>query len=170
MAALDKELKDNQLARILIYGAAKTKKTWWTGTAAEAGFNVLMLDGEGGIGILKNLSEAARKRVTVLDIQDSATQAKMAIFMSRFCKMKKFWWNEEKKLPIGRPTEGYSVIDLSVLTPNDVVVLDSYTALVWSLAYRYATENSIDLSDAAKQEWEGYGWSGNLSTWMLHQL
>lgn len=171
MASLEHELAENQLARIAIYGAAKTKKTWWAaGTAAEAGFNVLLLDGEGGIGILKNISEEAKKRITVLDIQNRPNAAKMAIFMARFCKMKKFYWHEEKKMPSNTSGEGFITIDPTQLTPNDVVILDSYTALVWSLTLRFATENSIDLADAQKMEWDGYGWSGNLASWMIQQL
>ena len=144
MPDLTTELAENQLARILIYGAAKTKKTWWAGAAAEAGFNVLMLSGAGGVGILKQLTPAAQKRVYVMDIKDVPSQAKMAIFMSRFCKFNKFWWDEKEKLPSGNKRDGYIEIDPKRLDANTVVVLDTYTALVWSIAFRYAIEQSID--------------------------
>jgi len=170
MPTCDTHLATDQLARVLIYGAAKTKKTWWACQAAEAGFNVLLLDGENGAGILKQLSPAARKRIYILDLKDVPNQAKMAVFMARFCTYKKFWWHEAEKRPMGRPTDGFIEIDAKKLTPNTVVVLDSHTALAWSLAFRYAIENSIDLSQAEKQEWDGYGQNGILATWILHQL
>ena len=78
---------------------------------AEAGFNVLLLDGENGAGILKQLSPAARKRIYILDLKDVPNQAKMAVFMARFCTYKKFWWHEAEKRPMGRPTDGFIEID-----------------------------------------------------------
>lgn len=173
MPSLDSTLNSDLRMRIMLYGPPKTKKTWWAGTAAEAGFNVLLLDGEQGAGILRQLSPAARKRIYRLDVQDLPGRAIMAEFMTYFLKYPKFNWDETaKKFSTGKPqAESTIVLDRAqLLNENTVVVVDSYSALVWSVVVRYCVENQIDLSDASKQEWEGYRWSGALLTWMVRSL
>ena len=91
MPELDTSLDEQIRLRLLLYGPAKTKKTWLAGTAAEAGFNVLLLDNEQGAGILRNLSPEARKRIYRIDIQDDGKRAVAAEFITYFCKFPKFY-------------------------------------------------------------------------------
>lgn len=71
MPTFESTQQDYNWLRIRVYGYAKLRKTWWAGTAAEAGFNVLHLSAErGGHGIFKHLSPAARKRIFVLDCSE----------------------------------------------------------------------------------------------------
>lgn len=163
------------LLRLLFYGAPKTRKTWLAGTAAEAGFNTILLDSDHGYHILlKNLSDAAKKRLMVIESTDSLKKANASVFLTTFLKSGKVNFDEATKqiLPIhGAMPE--SAIQLSIdnhLNYNTVLIIDSYTALVKSLTFRYAIENKIDLTDAAKPEWDGYAWCGALATWMLEKL
>ena len=161
-------------ARLLIYGPQKARKTWWAATAAEAGFNVLLLDCDDGWQIIKQLSPEAQSRIYVIDIVDKPNANIASIFAAAFLRQKPFYWREEeKKLAVLRDdkeAEDAIYIDTAKLDGNTVVVLDSWTELVNSLNLQFAKENGIDLADASKPEWEGYRWTGALATWMLGKL
>jgi len=163
------ENKDIKL-RQLLYGRQKTKKTWWAAKAAEANFNVVLFDGDDGWHILTNIKPEYQRRITVVDCVDTTSKAVFSVFLSRLLKKGRIVWNEpEKKVQI-RPDENCIAIDLTQLTKNDVVIVDSWTALVWSLTYRYALENDIDLTDPEKDDWEFYRWGGRIATWIANQL
>ena len=53
---------------------------------------------------------------------------------------------------------------------NTVFILDSWDALTESIAFRYCLEKKIDLTEAEKVTWDGYGWAGRLATFMLEKL
>lgn len=169
MPSLEQQLDEQVQLRLLIYGAAKTKKTWWIGTAAEAGFNVLLLNGDKGANILSNLSPEAQKRVYVLNVYDDSNRAVFAEFMTRFLKGVPFNWDEQARKFAIKPGDTTIRIEPLNLPANTVVANDSWTALAWSLAFRYCLENAIDLSDAERQDWDGYRWTGALATWMMQQ-
>ncbi len=163
------------LLRLLFYGAPKTRKTWLAGTAAAAGFNTILLDMDHGYHILlDNLSEEAQKRLTLLECRDSLKAARASTFLTKFLKSGKVWFDEKEKKPILLPQQlNDNCIELDVdrhLTKNTVLILDSYTALCASLQFQYAKENNIDLSDAKKVEWDGYGWAGRLASWVFEKL
>lgn len=170
MPQLDESLASELRLRLIAYGPGKSRKTWWAGTAAEAGFNVILLDGEQGAGILKNIAPEARKRIYRIDLQDTRTRDVMAETLVYFCKLNSTFFDEVKRQRVSVANENCIQFDWSRLDGNTVVVVDSYSALVWSLVLRYCRENSIDLSAAEKTEWEGYRWCGQLATWILTQL
>ena len=179
MALLADDLnKSIDSLRVLIYGPAKSRKTLWAGTAAEAGFNVLLLDCDDGYKILSHLTPEAKKRIYRLNIVDTMKSARASKFMSLFCKYPTFAFDEEQYKLVLSPTakvveergEHMIQIDPERLAGNTIIVLDSYTALVESIARQFSIDNDIDLSDADKPEWDGYAWCGRLATWMLGQL
>jgi len=174
---LNRRLNETQniLVRALLYGAPGTKKTWWAGRAAEAGFNVILLDADDGWHIWKNIGDGFKHKLKVLDIVDTFDEPKACVFMTMFLKGDSFIWDENKKRQALtknsiRPDHDYTFVDAKQLTPNDVLVIDSWTKLTESIGLRYAVENGIDLSDATKPQWEGYRWSGALASWMLQKL
>lgn len=160
--------------RQLIYGAAKTKKTWWACKAAEFGFAVTLIDIDDGAHILSQIKPEARHLINVIDAVDKFNDATGAVFMTLLLRGDPFIWNETKKEPhrFGEcdPECAYYVIDPKLLGPNDIVVPDSWTELCTSVAHRFSIENNIDLSDADKTDWDGYGWTGRLASWWLHQM
>jgi hypothetical protein len=159
------------LIRVLVYGFAKTKKTWWAGTAAEAGFNVMHLSVEkGGHGIFKHLSTVAKRRIFVMDCTDELNRPVAAEFFSYFCGGRKFYWHEQDKRVSLTPIKGYRCIDIQNLTRNVVLVVDPWTAIVESLVTRFCLENGIDMTDPKKPDWDHYRWCGALATHLLGQL
>ena len=159
--------------RELVFGPPKAKKTWWAAKAAEAGFNVVLVDGDDGTHILNQISDEAKSRIQIVDAVDKLNKSIMAVFMVNLLKGKPFVWDEQvKSMIVGNKNDEHShyTFDVSKFTMNDVLIIDSWTALSWSVAFRYCIENAIDLSNATKTEWDGYGWSGRMLNWILNQL
>lgn len=179
-----KTLNDNNsiLLRELFYGAPKTRKTWLAGTAAEAGFNVVLLDADHGYHILtKHLSDAAKKRLNLFECRDSLTQPVAAQFLARFLKQGKVWFDEvERKVIPFQKDINENTVELSLekhLNANTVLILDSYTAVVNSLKFAYAKERQIDLTDLSEDDSAdmntkraGYAVSGGLASFILERI
>lgn len=157
-------LSSSKLARILAFGDAKCKKTWWAAKAAEAGYNVLLIDGDDGASICKNLSEQAlNERLWIVDAVDSVGVPVFKNFMTLFARDHVgFAWDCTTKSPCIRTSPEHDCFrfDISKLTANDVIVIDSWKALAWSVLTDYAKTANIALSDADKVEWDGYGYEG----------
>lgn len=168
-------------ARILAYGTPKTRKTWWAGTAAEAGFNVVLFDCDDGYHILRNLSPEARKRVKVIRGVDRQDGPVAAVVMTYLMKGEPFYFEEATQrcvtLPLSLKADSEGNLQGDVLKietrkfdTNTVLIIDSWTALAFSVMFRFCQENNIDLSDAEKFEWDGYRWAGMLLSWYLARL
>lgn len=169
------EESNKVLARLMLYGRPKMKKTWWAGKAAEDGFNVILLDGDNGFQILRNINETGKTRLSRVACHDRIGDPVFAPYIIRLLKQKKMFWDETERKPIIsmsaiREDHDYSYLDLNKLTSRDVLVLDSFTRLCTSINMRYAVENNIDMSDAEKWEWEGYAYGGMLVDWILNSL
>jgi len=161
-------------ARILIYGKGKTKKTWWTCDAVRAGYNVILLDGDDGSHIVRQmgLSQPELERLEVLDVVNAPGNPAFARFMAMLSRTETpFTWQvEEKRRYIGAPKPGMSYVDIDVrkLPSDAVLVFDSWTALAASTSLQYALENKIDLADAEKTDWDGFGFSGRFLDHILN--
>jgi hypothetical protein len=64
----------------------------------------------------------------------------------------------------------YLLVDSTLLGHNDIIVVDSYTALVASVGKQVAKENNIDVFDASKPEWDFYRYEGAFLSSFLSQL
>lgn len=175
---IDDYLNNGQnLIHEFIYGPAKVKKTWWSGTAAQAGYNVTFLysDKRGGLKILKQIPEEDRKRIRIIDIKDRLNYPVTSLFMTKFLRNNPFIYCIDNGSFIGIPSQmkdehHHVYIDPRKLNSNDVLVIDSYDGIVDSIEFQYAAENGIKLEEAAKQQWEGYRWCGAMATFILNGL
>lgn len=137
--------------RTLAYGRDKSKKTWWACRAAEAGFNVVLIDGDDGSSITRQLPLEARKKILIVDAVDKSEHAAFCMFMASFLKVgNKFLWDEQDKfsVPFGtklNPVHSYIQFDPSLLTMDDVIILDSWTALADSTKQKFAKDTGFDL-------------------------
>lgn len=160
--------------RIMLYGPSQTKKTMWAGRAAEAGFNVLYLDCDGNPQTLGLMSPEAQARVDYFNIMDGFDRPVAAWFVTRLLKGKPFDWDyvgRDFVFPAAK-CDTRVTVDLSKLDRNWVLVLDSYTAFVWSLMVQFNIENQLDMSKVEKPDdsWGGYRWCGALATWAIKQM
>lgn len=171
---LNNRLESNDmLLRVLAYGNAKTKKTWWAGKAAEAGYNVLLLDGDNGWHILKQISPEAQNRIQIVNMFDERGRPIFAASTARLLKDGKLVWDEKQKQSAKlQPNENCLHLDLANLDQNSVVIMDSWTAYCTSLLLQYAKENMIDLSVAEEDDdkWGYYRWAGAIASWTATQL
>jgi hypothetical protein len=146
-------LKDHgRLVRTLIYGKDKTKKTWWACRAAEDGYNVILLDGDDGGTIVRNLPPKAQEKVLLVNLCNTKSKAVFARFVATFCKGDPFLWDENEKnsYPVTfklNPAHSYIYFDPDKFTDNDVVVLDSWTALAASTALEFSLDQNVSLTD-----------------------
>lgn len=182
MPSAEQYLKHNaaENLRTLIYGNPKTKKTTWCLEAANAGFNVILIQFDpDGVRVLTNglIPTKAMKRISIIDVSPKMGCNAPYLFMKKFFTYKKVIINEahnttsESKLGL-MPGQNYASINKSLLGANDIIVFDSYTSYVDSLLLAYAQNQNppIDLAEAEKQTWDGWGWMGRHATWALDNI
>lgn len=160
--------------RTFLYGPDKTKKTWWACRAAEAGFNVILIDGDDGSSIIKQLPMEARKRILVVDVVNTPGNNAFARFVATFMKGDAFLWNEQRKVSNTPNTkrdaaQSYAFFDIKKLGMNDVVILDSWTALAASLMMEWAKENNVELT-AVEKEGDQFSLMGYQSRYLNYVL
>lgn len=134
----------NTALSIFIYGKPKTKKTMWATQPVEDNFAVTVLDIENNL--FSALVHPHADRVNVLNLRyspattaQSTTREDYAPALAFFQALlgaagRTFYWDEEarKSVPIGmvKPERTYCVVNPAELTYRDVLVLDSWTALL----------------------------------------
>ncbi len=165
------------LIRCLIYGPAKVRKTLWSLMAAAQGFNVVLLQGEDNLP-LNLLPAAALERIKILDFRDELNDAVFCKAVYRLLKGEEFVWDEQSKTTVQPftkldPAHSYAVIDPSKLTHNDVLVVDTWTALTQSMLLEFAHDNKIDvLNDIDGEQFDkfkGYAWFQRMADlYMIH--
>lgn len=170
MNALDYLRHRDRFLRLLIYGHAKTKKTWWACAAAEAGFNVFLLDMDRGAAIIRNLSERALQRTHVVTCADRGDDPVAYQFIRQFAKTYDCFYHAERAATSTRPIAGSFNYDFKRTDPSTVIILDSWSALCRSLIQHFSNTHKVDPADAGKIEWEGYRWVGMMATWVLDML
>jgi len=185
-------------AKLLLLGDTKAGKTHWAMQAAEAGFNVLYLDGDVAIQTLMDrehgLSQAALDRVTYLNIadhiKDGSYEPFMAKFFVDFTTQGVVTWNDTKgrlfdrrdyeQLREGTVIDGESgeiisgdeiwQLRPSRLGPDTVLILDSWTTLVTSLQWWKANDLNIDLLEIEKLERDMYSGTSHKATQFLQLI
>lgn len=167
--------QEHKLVQLLIYGIAKVKKTWWAAGAATAGYNVILLNGEkGGYEIINHvLSTQEQSFITVIDAVDKFHDATFIKTLAMLAKGQDVVWDIDKRMPAEGSCDlehEHFVLNLSKLTPNDVVILDSMTALAHSSTLQVAKEQGIDLSDAKKPQWDYFGYQARIMDWLIGQF
>lgn len=94
--------------------------------------------------------------------------------MVQFCRPRAdFFWDELDKKPIiGSKNKDHSYIRFrpGLFTANDVIVIDSWTALAWGMRLSYAIENKIDMLDAERTDWDGFGFESRFLDYVLNYL
>ena len=169
---------NNMLLRVLAYGQAKTRKTWWAYNAVRANFNVIALDGDIGYHIGMQIPEEYRHRLQILNVNDTADIPIFARFMaqafSTSANKRAFIWDEQSSTNVTtskmQDAHSHYQINFSKLGSGDILVVDSWTKLCISLMWQYSNEQNISFEDAKKVEWDGYGWAGRAATFFLQQL
>jgi len=142
--------------------------------AAEAGFNVVLLDGDDGSQVVRQLPPKVQEKVLVVDVRDLIDRAVFKEFLAVFVRAKaNFYWNEQERKADYRtfnPESSYIKFNPSLLTQNDVLILDSWKAFTKSTLLAYVLANDLDLSDAEKEEWPGYSYQSLFQDFVLKSM
>jgi len=147
-----------RLARVGVIGPAKIGKTHWAMMAAEAGFNVLYLDGDVSMGTLTKLSPAAQKRMFYMNCKDTMHTPRFNRILARLVTKNKVIWDFDAQRfwdsSMGEvdETHRYWEITLGAMTSNDVIVCDSYSTYVRAIQWEWALENEMEISECTVPE------------------
>lgn len=156
--------------RVLCYGDPKTRKTWWAGTAGET-HNVFAMDGERGLGILRHLPDTALANINQIPLAINPDPAanNMLMFLTLMFEKQTFIYSYKLNRDISianavkSPDETFLVVDLSRMTKDDVMIIDSWTQLVKDCQTQYQRDNGIDPFEGllhAKDEKNKYSYFG----------
>lgn len=171
----------HNLLRVLCYGKEKTRKTWWAIKAAEAGFNVHLLDADDGAGInetwktLDKPSIEAVRRLNIIRVVDKLDVAQTAIFFTSLFANKYIVWDEDDRSIRTVPesiidTHAHYTIDPRKFNFRDIIIADSWTSLAQSVDEKFAKELGVDITSAEKSGEELYGKDYKFLNWMLNQF
>jgi hypothetical protein len=191
MPRLDKADTSDALLKLLLIADSKAGKTPWAAVAA-ANYNVLYLDGDVGIQSLNKMDESFKKNLYYMPcgdgFDDNGTyEPRMIQFLVSFMTEGKFTWNDSQGQMFSRKTykqlteEADGVLrvkggdDVWEVRParmdhRDVVIIDSWTALVQSVMQWKADDLKVDLGDVEKIQREIYSGVGNKLTQILTMI
>lgn len=172
---------NDDLFRLFLYGEEKTRKTWWIMRAVQAGFNVHMLDCDDGAGI-KTMFNRIHKptpeefnRLNIIPVKDTLDSKLAAIFITALLANRYMVFDEDARkirtdmsqVDLGN---AHYVINPKKLDSNDIIVVDSWTALVSSVDLKFADELGVDITTGDKSGEELYGKDYKFLNWILSQF
>jgi len=169
------------LLKALILGDPKSGKTDWAMRAAEAGFNVLYMDGDVAGQTIAGLTPAAKHRIFYMDVADKldgGVDPRMIHTVADFFTASVFLWNDSKQAAYSRakddhdPESGAALDEIWEFRPgrldhNWVLVVDSWTTLAYSAMLDKANDSGVSLADVEKVERNLYQGVGNRLTNIL---
>lgn len=168
--------------RLLLLAEALAGKTHYLAQAAEAGYNLLFIDGDIAMRTIRKLSKEAQSRVFYMPVHDYMDDmgnmvSNFAEFVVKFTTSPKLLWNDS----LGRVFDmrsyvagdgGHEVWQIvpSRIGLNTIIVLDSWTALISSIVQWKAGDMNVDLMDLDKLERDLYTPTGHKATQFLTLL
>lgn len=163
--------------KIFIYGESQRGKTLWAARAAEAGYNVLFICGENNFDCLDKLSKEAQARIRLVVCKDDFDQFRFVATCGKLFRTGKLTWDDTDgksvvSMSLADKTHNFFEIDLNKLTTNDVLVLDSWTALTRSISNRVGDDMDVDFSEGKKaNDLQGfYGQAGIAADFFLSKI
>lgn len=160
------EYKASAARHILIYGPPKAGKTWAYGELAKK-FRLHVIDIEDSVKSLMHLPKAQLDNIELIRLPDNATnQVGFKAVMRLFKQGKINVCHEHGEYQCSTckkdPAAIWNGLNFSELTANDIVVIDSFSALVESVR-AYIMKSATDKEDwDAKAGWDEYGKEGRI--------
>lgn len=168
----------------LILGDPKAGKTDWVMRAAEAGFNVLYMDGDVAAQTIAGLSPEAKSRIFYMNIADKldgGIDPRMIATVAAFFTSSKFLWNDTKQQEYSRVKDdhdeetGAALDEIWEFKPARfdhrwVIAIDSWTTLAYSGMLAKALDMGVDLGDIEKADQNLYAGVGNRLTNVLSTI
>ena len=176
------DMRDDMVtAKLLLLGDAKAGKTEYALKAAEAGFNVLLMDGDVAVQTITAVDPAARHRIFVMDVSDrldSGIDPRMIQIVADFFTSSTYLWNDTQQKAYSRakdahdPESGAALDEIwefhpAALNHHWVVVPDSWTTLAYSGTLAKAEDMGVSVGDVEKFDMNLYAGVNNRLTNML---
>jgi hypothetical protein len=157
---------------VLLIGDPKTGKTDWSAKAAEAGFNVLYLNGDVALPTLSKLKPEAKERLYYIDVHGDMIQIVADLLTGKYLwndtQTKRYNSVKDAKTEDGMAADEIWEFRPTLLDHNWVMVIDSWTTLSYSAMEAKAGEMGVDLGDIEKVERSIYSGVGNRLTQILN--
>lgn len=174
---MDQDSNDQRLIKMLLTAEAKMGKTHYAAQAAAAGFNVLMLDGDGGAATVARLPLETRRNIYLLNCGDQLVaglrDSRFQDTIREFTSMAKFRWNDTAgRIATRNDREGEIwQIEPAKIDHTCVLILDAWTGYVESLQLKCAREVGVDIQTATTQQMRPvYQMSGLRATALLQMF
>ena len=165
MPRLDKGTND--LPKMLVYGKAKTRKTLFCGMLARQGYNVIFLSGEPNMSILQAVPAELHERIHIVQVMDNNAlrAARYLRAISKVTQRDKLEVNEDTAAIAGikdttNPETPIVTLNPNQLTSNDVLVVDSMTALIQSINVDFCKRYSLNDVSESKDKFAVFGETG----------
>ena len=184
MSRATNQPEETQLVKLLLIGESKSGKDHYAMEAAEAGFNLILLDGDVGRQTVNRkksdgsyfFSEAARYRTFLIDAADRVDSTRFGRIVSDLFSARPIAYWDDTNSKIVNPnlddlTES-EVWEIAVtkLTHNDILVIDTWTSLSYSEMRRIAAVQGEKLEDMDKAPRDVYQPVGNKLTAFLTMI
>lgn len=177
MPRMDQAPATKRLVKLMLIGDGKIGKSYYAGMAASEGFNVLYLNGDVATQTLTQLPLEAQRRLYLLEMGDTIMggirDTKFITSIKAFTSQITFNWNDDLQRVASRNDKSNTIwkIKPGKLDENTVLVIDSWTALVESMAQEAAIANSLDLATASTSQMRAvYQSTGARGTALLQVL
>lgn len=164
-----------KLAKLLLIADGKLGKSFYAGMAAQH-FNVLYLDGDVAVQTIHQLPLEVKRNIYLLSVGDSMEGGRIdhgfADFLTRFFTESSLIWDDTHQRVAGR-RDDLSESEVWEIRPpkldhNTVLVIDSWTTAVMSIAQWAADAEGVDLMDTDSPEMRPvYAAGGNKATQWL---
>ena len=159
MPAVAQSLNDNGAARIMIYGAPGTRKTWWALNAAQFGFHVILADLDGKFQIARQLDAATQSRIYHLDMRPTGDyKLSGAATLAMAAQGSAVYFDEEARefVPANKivADRTYTKLHLQAGGLSTVLVIDSWAAFIQQIAAINVPVR--DATTVSKLEWDDY--------------
>jgi hypothetical protein len=172
---------DMVTAKMLLLADAKAGKTEYALKSAEAGFNVLLMDGDVAVQTISAVKPEARHRIFVMDVSDrldNGIDPRMIQIVADFFTSSTYLWNDTQQKEYSRtkdahdPESGAALDEIwefhpAALNHHWVVVLDSWTTLAYSGTLAKAQDMGVNVADVEKFDMNLYAGVNNRLTNML---
>lgn len=158
MPRMDQAPAQNKLVKLMIIGDGKIGKSFYAGMAALEGFNVLYLNGDVATQTLTQLPIEAQRRLFLMEMGDQLNggvrDPKFIRVMKEFTTQITFNWNDDEQRPATRNDKTATIWKMRPgrMDSNTVLVIDSWTSLVESMAQEAAIANALDLATASTSQ------------------
>lgn len=182
MPRMDSPPSSQTLVKLLLIGDGKLGKSYYAAMAAKAGFNILYFDGDVGSATIssmvknKTLTLEEARRIYLLDVGDTIVSGmkdtKFVEVMNEFTSSALFRWNDSEQRVGTRNDKTGEIWEIrpAKMGPNDLIVIDGWTAYVESVMAWAGRANGVDVANASTTEMRPVYQGGALKSTEMLQI